>query len=304
MISESLWKNLKRNTLLAFTAPRLDFTVWLFLSEVSNSIEQKLHRILGHTRNGRATRLLSWQEDFKRQWLDSSLSDEHRNVKKELTVLRKKATTWRDKQARAERIEQIREEAERSAGVYKTSVSSWSCSCLSFTLSRFLLCKHLVRATNTELGKPDGKVGLEFFSLLRRRYDAPFYYIQGIHFSGSQLPSEQLPYGEFPSPNQPPTISDCSSLAIGPTPPALTEGSDAEELDCMARESEAGETERAEVVEAARSSSPSIGDDHVDDFEDDEDAMIDGNNRVSDRLSLYYLVVHTRNSRFTLLPAT
>ena len=56
----------------------------------------------------------------------------------------------------------------------------WTCSCPAYLISRFLLCKHLVREANNKLSnKP--LTDLKFFLNLRRHHYPPFYLIPGIH---------------------------------------------------------------------------------------------------------------------------
>ena len=105
-----------------------------------------------------------------------SLSDEERLMKKELAVRR---GSLKGKK-RDERLEQIANEEGHERGQYHTNLQTWTCSCPSYLISRFLLCKHLVRLTNEKLqNKP--LTQLNFFANLQRARYTPFYNIKGIH---------------------------------------------------------------------------------------------------------------------------
>ena len=132
--------------------------------------------IHGLRRIGRAKALAGWQMDFRAEWLDLGKTDEHRLVEKELEWLRKPKKT----KGRTERLTQIEEEKNRPGGKYVTDINRWTCSCPSYLISRFLLCKHLVRAANTILDdKPFDS--LDFFFNLWRNHYPPYYLVSGIH---------------------------------------------------------------------------------------------------------------------------
>jgi len=61
-------------------------------------------------------------------------------------------------------------------GTYITDIDHWTCS---YLISRFLLCKHLVRSANQVL-KDGPLTDLRFFFDLRRQHYLPFYMIPGI----------------------------------------------------------------------------------------------------------------------------
>jgi hypothetical protein len=103
-------------------------------------------------------------------------SDEHRLTAKELKVRHKEKRG----PARDQRLAQIEEEYQRDPCTHHTDISRWVCSCPSFLISRFLLCKHLVREAN-RLTKNKLKDDLRFFLDLRRNIRPPFYSIPGIH---------------------------------------------------------------------------------------------------------------------------
>jgi len=109
-----------------------------------------------------------------------SREDEHRLVEKELSLLKAPAKT----KGRTERLAQIAEEARRPHGTYHTRLETWTCSCPSYLISRFLLCKHLVRLANAALKpKVDPCTSLLFFYHLRCNHYTPFYSIPGIHYN-------------------------------------------------------------------------------------------------------------------------
>jgi hypothetical protein len=102
--------------------------------------------------------------------------DEHRLVEKELKWLKTPANT----KGRTERLAEIAKEVQRPHGSYHTDLDTWTCSCPSYLVSRFLLCKHLVRMANIELNDAP-RTNLAFFLHLRRNHYPPFYSIEGIH---------------------------------------------------------------------------------------------------------------------------
>lgn len=178
MIVESLWKNIKHRDLAMYNCPRLDLVTHLVIENVLPRVQRTLDYVLGHRRIGRAKPLAGWQTDFRADWLDMSRIDEHRLVEKELRWLKTPANT----KGRTERLAEIAEEAQRPHGTYHTSLDDWTCSCPSYLISRFLLCKHLVRLANAELNdKPI--TSLSFFANIRRNHYVPFYSIEDIHYS-------------------------------------------------------------------------------------------------------------------------
>ncbi|KLO07967.1 hypothetical protein SCHPADRAFT_807249, partial [Schizopora paradoxa] len=149
MLVESLWKDLKRRHLRNFNRPRLDLVTHIVITNLLPGVLNKLDYILDRRRDGRAKPLNSWQKAFKRDWEDMGRTDEHRRVEWELQVLKKKQTaTAHNKKDRAQELAWIREDEQRQRGTYYTNIDDWACSCPSFLLSRFLLCKHIVREVN------------------------------------------------------------------------------------------------------------------------------------------------------------
>ena len=61
-----------------------------------------------------------------------------------------------------------------------TNLDRWVCSCPSFLLSRFLVCKHIINMVDVRLDFAPLK-DRAFFVKLRRYHSAPFYRIEGIH---------------------------------------------------------------------------------------------------------------------------
>jgi hypothetical protein len=176
MVVENLWKHIKRRDLAHYNRPRLDLVTHLVITGVLPRVQLTLASILDRRRVGRPKALAQWQTDFRHHWKEMSLSDEERLVKKELAV---RQGNLKGKK-RDEKLEQIANEEGREHGQYYTSLQTWTCSCPSYLISRFLLCKHLVRLTNEKLqNKP--LTQLKFFANLQRARYTPFYNIKGIH---------------------------------------------------------------------------------------------------------------------------
>ncbi|KAJ7474946.1 hypothetical protein FB451DRAFT_1465249 [Mycena latifolia] len=152
MVVESMWKHLKCRDLAQFNHPRLDLVTHLVLTSL-------LPRV-----------------DAKAEWVDKSRSDKHRRVAKELQVLKSPPGTkgW------AERLEQLADDETWESGTYATDIQKWVCPCKSYSINRFLMCKHLIREANKLLdNRPLTK--LRFFLDLRWNHFPPYYSIPGIH---------------------------------------------------------------------------------------------------------------------------
>ncbi|KAF5346609.1 hypothetical protein D9757_014284 [Collybiopsis confluens] len=111
-----------------------------------------------------------------------SKEDEFRSMERELACLKDKTLKAN---ARAELLADIEAERERPRGTYHTNVETMTCSCPSYLISRWLLCKHLVREVNRRTGNLPLN-NLPFFHALRQNHFAPFYSIPGIHFKTEQ----------------------------------------------------------------------------------------------------------------------
>jgi hypothetical protein len=103
----------------------------------------------------------------------------------------------------AERLAELEEEERREHGTYLTDVQRWTCSCPAYLVSRFLLCKHLVRAVNSSLLE-DPCTNLRFFLSLRRQHYLPYYRIPGIH---------EMPLGDNESETSDPSFWHANSVA-------------------------------------------------------------------------------------------
>lgn len=176
MIAESTFKQIKHIDLAHHNQPRLDHVIYIILHSFLPRLLDKMGIWLGTKRIGRPTSLAGWQKDFRRAWIFMSKSDEEQKVRRELAV-RKSGLKGK---AREERLAQIAEDLERVAGAYYTSLETWTCSCPAYLISRFLTCKHLVRAAELKIGLKTKD--LVFFRNLRRNHQVPYYHITSIHF--------------------------------------------------------------------------------------------------------------------------
>jgi hypothetical protein len=177
MVVESLWRNIKHRDLAEYNRPRLDLVTHTVVTNTLPRIKRTLAYVLGSRRVGRAKALASWQEDFKAEWLQLTKCDERRLVEKELHWRKLPAKT----KGRTERLAQIEEEKDRPHGKYLTEIDRWTCSCPAYLISRFLMCKHLVREAN-EILDDAPLTRMEFFAKLSRQHYPPYYSIEGIHF--------------------------------------------------------------------------------------------------------------------------
>ena len=121
--------------------------------------------------------MFEWQKDFQKLWKERSHPDDIHNMERELHQLYKPVNT----KGRAKTLENLHTNAVRPLGKYHTSSEKWTCSCPSFLISRFLLCKHLVCETNSQLKVKFSDLTLAFFASLHRHHYSPFYHISGIH---------------------------------------------------------------------------------------------------------------------------
>jgi len=176
MIVESLWRHFKHRDLAHFNRPRLDLVTYLLITHILERVQRTLDLLQDFRRHGRPRALAGWQRAFRDAWLDMGHSDEYRLTAKELEVRR----TEKKGLARDQHLAQIEGEYQRDPCTHHTDISRWVCSCPAFLISRFLLCKHLVREAN-RITKNELKNDLRFFLDLRRSTKAPFYSIPGIH---------------------------------------------------------------------------------------------------------------------------
>ncbi len=208
MLVESFWKHFKHGTLHKFNNPRLDLVIYHVLTRVIPTIHIKLDYHLGTSRPGRPKALAPWQEDFDATWRKLSLSDAELHTLAFSDVgKRNKTRSWKQ-----ERLEQLIRDQERKKGTYHTSLIDWTCSCPSFLISRFLLCKHLVRAANSILCRRmyasneepyNNRLPRRDLLYLRRHRCTPFFRIAGIHEEATPLPTNEiiLPASRPPTPD-------------------------------------------------------------------------------------------------------
>jgi hypothetical protein len=196
MVVEGFWKSFKHGALAAFSKPRLDFLIHLILTTSIRSINEKLNWMNYDLKNpnmkqiGWPKPLAPCQKDFKQAWELHSRPDKLNQMNKELALLKSVPKNARERQKRQQLIDWAREEAQRPPGSYFTSLEQWTCSCPSYLVSHFLLCKHLVREANSML--KTRKHGLDFFKYIRRHHTAPFYRLPGIHPNPDIRPQVQL----------------------------------------------------------------------------------------------------------------
>jgi len=110
MILESHWRVLKHDILHAYNRPRMDLVVHCIIRELMPLNDGKMHFLLN--RNHRMYSA-TWRRDFKKDW----------------------------RAARSTKLGNT---------VHTTDINQWTCSCSAFVLSRFLLCKHLVKAKEND----------------------------------------------------------------------------------------------------------------------------------------------------------
>ncbi|KAJ7460146.1 hypothetical protein FB451DRAFT_1045484, partial [Mycena latifolia] len=172
MVVESMWKHLKRRDLAQFNRPRLDLVTHLVLTSLLPRVKRTLDYVRSLRRIGRPQALAGWQVDAKTEWVDKSRSDEHRRVAKELQVLKGAPGT----KGRAERLEQLAlaDDETREPGTYATDIQKWVYPCKSYSINRFLMCKHLIREANKLLDNRP-LTELRFFLDLRRNHFPPYY---------------------------------------------------------------------------------------------------------------------------------
>ncbi|CAK5283818.1 unnamed protein product [Mycena citricolor] len=177
MIVESIWKHVKHRDLSDFNRPRLDLVTYVIIENLLPRVKRNLDGLRRVRRIGRGRELVGWQKDFRIEWLELSKRDELRSMERELQVWVQNPKKSKERDVRLARIA---ENAARQPGSYFTDLDKWVCSCTAFLMSRFLMCKHLVREANELLDNSLLK-DLALFAELRRNHFAPFYRIPGIH---------------------------------------------------------------------------------------------------------------------------
>lgn len=187
MMVESLWNTIKHTYLIDFNRPRLDLAIHLILRHALPTIRSKVAQLAGTWRNGRCEKLADWQKSFRAEWKRQSLDGEV------IAPARQDGDDGQDIEDDPEDEEGNNDpgyasqivwfDAEEPEG-WTTILDRWVCSYPSFLLSRFLLCKHLVRMVNARLNLSP-RNSLPFFAKLRRFHAPPFYRIDTIH---PQLP--------------------------------------------------------------------------------------------------------------------
>ena len=100
--------------------------------------------------------------------------------------------------ARTAKLAELEADELRLKGTYHTDINHWTCSCPSYLISRFLLCKHLVRTANTKMKGFDPKDNLAFFAALRCNHFPPFYFIPAPQ-KQSEEPTETPAPMELPA---------------------------------------------------------------------------------------------------------
>lgn len=178
MIIEGFWNKLKHSILTDFNSPRLDLVIHLIITLVIPDVRSRIDFLLDQRREGRPKSLAPWQRDFKHEFENLLKPDADRRKEKEAAIMAKtrKPAAWRQQQ-----IEWIREQESAEPGTYGTSLEDWTCSCPSYLVSRFLLCKHLARLAKARMAANDVKLTLHTYYELHRERTTPFYRFPGIH---------------------------------------------------------------------------------------------------------------------------
>ncbi|KAI9104887.1 hypothetical protein DFS34DRAFT_573088, partial [Phlyctochytrium arcticum] len=140
MMIESHWSRLKRGFLHQFHMPRCDLLIWILITKLeptyslSATTSRKLDRLLSpeHKRS-RYREPPVWRKAFKKMWrkLETTAVPQPTNDK------------------------------------YQPDAHLWKCTCPSFVINRFLICKHLVQRVH--------RVPVVFFWEVKRRRTAPYW---------------------------------------------------------------------------------------------------------------------------------
>ena len=134
MIVESHWRKVKHTYLHSFNRPRIDLVVWVLTSRVVPDILKTTAAIIrGDRKFGQA----SWRKAFKREW----------------------------KAAQSQNLDS------RNLSVYKTDPAKWTCGCIAFLESRFLICKHIISCYEPI----QQRHSFQFFFDIKRQRESPFW---------------------------------------------------------------------------------------------------------------------------------
>jgi len=184
MISEAQWKVIKHNDLGMFNRPWLDLVVHVLITRLLPWVRVTLTTVLQTCRAGRAALPMDWQKEFQAQWIDMSKPDEQRNIEQQLTVLK----SAKKSKGCAEKLAELEADAERPSGTYHTDIDRWTCSCPSYLISQFLLCKHIAHTVNARIPGFNPRDDLVSSSLHCNHL--PLFYLGMVMFSqnrGSNL---------------------------------------------------------------------------------------------------------------------
>lgn len=185
---EALWRVIKRKYLIDFRRPRLDLAIHLIIKNALPTIVTQLEQLRGDFRPGRAAVTASWQKAFRAEWIRLGLSD----AEQEAIRAANQAAT--EAQNALNGIPTL--EPDHTAGsitwysstqpqAWSPDLDEWVCGCYAYSLSRFMMCKHLVRLANTRLSNSP-LTSLAFFAALRRNHEPPYYHVEGIHVVDSE----------------------------------------------------------------------------------------------------------------------
>ena len=109
---QTSWQQIKHDFLHRLHMPRCDLLVWILVSKLVPTYYRKLDMLLIET--GQYRELSSWRKDFKKTW--------RKLEKTPITIPINDA--------------------------YRPDVQKWICTCPSFVVSRFLICKHLIQSVH------------------------------------------------------------------------------------------------------------------------------------------------------------
>lgn len=157
---EAHWSVIKRCYLHRFSSPRLDLMFWTLLDEVIPTQNDRLSQVLNSTISP------CWWEAFKKEWNYLGASDERR-----IEMRVDKNNKGKKKLADPQSTD--------LPGSYFTEVSCWVCSCPAFVVSRFLMCKHLVRQV---INMPNGTRRRLIREDFERRTTPPFLIIKNLDY--------------------------------------------------------------------------------------------------------------------------